>query len=239
MPSQIDYPGLGTVVIMTHPAARRFVARWKQGAVRLTVPPRSSLKEIYGALAELAPRLIKSRPAAGSLLLPDTVIEQPGMRVRILDNPADSSASLRTSASLSGDRYEIDIFVGAGIDRASDSYAPFVSRAVVNVAGKIAPRILIPFARSVAGRVGDSPLSWRIGSGMRILGTCSAGRIITLSRALMFLPADLRESIVCHELAHLREMNHGPRFHAILESYFPGHLEARRRLLSFDWPILR
>lgn len=239
MPSVIEYPGLGSVAVMEHLSTCRFKACWRQGMVRLIVPPRSSMEDIYRALAELAPQLIACRPAGSSLLLPGTVIEQPGMRMRILDNPADDSASLRISSGMSGQRYDIDICVGARLNTASDSYAPFVSRAAVTAAGSIAPYVLIPFAREVAARVGDSPAEWRIGKGLRTLGTCSAERVITLSCALMFLPADLRESIVCHELAHLRQMNHSPRFHAVLESYFPGHRQARRRLLSFDWPILR
>jgi hypothetical protein len=36
--------------------------------------------------------------------------------------------------------------------------------------------------------------------------------------------------VVVHELAHLREMNHGPRFWRLVESVLPDYREARLRL---------
>ena len=46
------------------------------------------------------------------------------------------------------------------------------------------------------------------------------------------LPEELRDYVMLHELCHLKEMNHGPRFHALLESVCPGHrvLEKELRL---------
>jgi predicted metal-dependent hydrolase len=36
--------------------------------------------------------------------------------------------------------------------------------------------------------------------------------------------------VICHELAHLREMNHGPRFWSEVARLFPDYQRARRRL---------
>lgn len=57
---------------------------------------------------------------------------------------------------------------------------------------------------------------------------------------LVFLPQELRDYIICHELAHLSEMNHSPRFHALLDSYLDGR-EAMlaARLRAYSWPVLR
>jgi predicted metal-dependent hydrolase len=40
--------------------------------------------------------------------------------------------------------------------------------------------------------------------------------------------------VVAHELAHLREMNHSPRFWRIVESVVPDYREVRRRLRSAE-----
>jgi predicted metal-dependent hydrolase len=49
-------------------------------------------------------------------------------------------------------------------------------------------------------------------------GSCSARRSINLSLYLMTLPSKYIDYVLLHELCHLREMNHGPRFWALLDS---------------------
>ena len=48
-------------------------------------------------------------------------------------------------------------------------------------------------------------------------GSCSDKGNINLNLNLMRLPADLRDYVILHELAHLRHRNHGPEFHALLD----------------------
>lgn len=84
------------------------------------------------------------------------------------------------------------------------------------------------------------PTGWIISSGFRTLGSCSSSGLISLSHILVFLPEELRDYIILHELAHLSEMNHSARFHALLDSYLDGReSQLRSRLRSFPWPILR
>lgn len=66
------------------------------------------------------------------------------------------------------------------------------------------------------------------------------GRKISLSAITMFLPPHLRDYIVCHELAHLSEMNHSARFHEICNGYCGGREKSlQKELKAFRWPILR
>lgn len=53
-------------------------------------------------------------------------------------------------------------------------------------------------------------------------GSCtpSTGRICINTRLALYPPQCL-EYVVIHELCHLREANHGPRFHALLDEYMP------------------
>jgi len=51
--------------------------------------------------------------------------------------------------------------------------------------------------------------------------------------ALIQLPPELAQYVVAHEVAHLVELNHSPRFWALVESLHPGHAAARRALS--DW----
>lgn len=49
-------------------------------------------------------------------------------------------------------------------------------------------------------------------------GSCSAKHNINLNLNLVRLPVELRDYVILHELCHLREMNHGPAFHRMLEA---------------------
>ncbi len=50
---------------------------------------------------------------------------------------------------------------------------------------------------------------------------------IAFSIYLLLLPEWCIEHVVVHELAHLIEANHSPRFHALMDQYFPRWREAR------------
>ena len=64
-------------------------------------------------------------------------------------------------------------------------------------------------------------------------GSCSVKGNINLNLNLMRLPEELRDYVMLHELSHLKHMNHGPEFHALLESVCPDHLALRKRLREY------
>ena len=64
-------------------------------------------------------------------------------------------------------------------------------------------------------------------------GSCSELGNINLNLNLMRLPEHLRDYVMLHELCHLRYLNHGPEFHALLESVCPGHRALNRELRTY------
>jgi predicted metal-dependent hydrolase len=73
-------------------------------------------------------------------------------------------------------------------------------------------------------------------------GSCSAQGGISLNQKLLFLPPELVRYVIVHELGHLEELNHSPRFWAVVRSLEPrvDLLRARmRRAWSLvpDWAI--
>ena len=60
-------------------------------------------------------------------------------------------------------------------------------------------------------------------------GSCSPDGALSFSWRLIFAPAHVLEYVAAHEVAHLLELNHGPRFWAHVEKHFPEHQKAR------DW----
>ena len=61
-------------------------------------------------------------------------------------------------------------------------------------------------------------------------GSCHASGRILLNWRLIHMPERLIDYVVAHEIAHLREMNHSPRFWSLLEGVYPGCRAARREL---------
>jgi predicted metal-dependent hydrolase len=61
-------------------------------------------------------------------------------------------------------------------------------------------------------------------------GSCSRLSGIRLNWRLIHLPAHLGDYVVVHELAHLHEMNHSPRFWRVVETVYPNWRQARDAL---------
>ncbi len=64
-------------------------------------------------------------------------------------------------------------------------------------------------------------------------GSCSTRGNINLNLRLVTLPQELQDYVMLHELCHLREMNHGPRVHALLESVCPAHRALAKELRKY------
>ena len=62
-------------------------------------------------------------------------------------------------------------------------------------------------------------------------GSCSTKGNISYSYRLMAYPEEAIDYVVVHELAHLVEMNHSPRFYAVVERVLPDY-KTRKRLLK-------
>jgi len=61
-------------------------------------------------------------------------------------------------------------------------------------------------------------------------GSCSEKGNLNFNYRLIFLPDDLRDYIVVHEICHLGELNHSPRFWRLVEKTVPRYKELRKEL---------
>ncbi len=61
-------------------------------------------------------------------------------------------------------------------------------------------------------------------------GSCSESGNINLNFALLFAPPDVLDSVIIHELAHLKEHNHSPAFWALVKKAMPNYDDVRRWL---------
>ena len=75
------------------------------------------------------------------------------------------------------------------------------------------------------------PTSVKITGAKTRFGSCSAGNGICYSWRLMAYPPQAVDYVIVHELAHIAQKNHSPRFYALVERYLPDRKE-REKLLK-------
>ncbi len=61
-------------------------------------------------------------------------------------------------------------------------------------------------------------------------GSCNSKREIRLNWRLLQAPPHLINYVVCHELAHLKEMNHSTKFWAVVGQLYPDYKSAEKEL---------
>lgn len=82
-------------------------------------------------------------------------------------------------------------------------------------------------------RLGRTPTCWRLSSARTRWGSCAPDGSIRLNWRLVHFPVEIVDYVIAHELAHLKEMNHGPRFWATVQMLLPEFESARSRLKDF------
>ena len=80
-------------------------------------------------------------------------------------------------------------------------------------------------------KIGVTPTGLKITTAKKRYGSCSGKNSLCFSCFLMTYPEAAIDLVVVHELCHIREKNHGPRFYALLEQYLPDYKE-RKKLLK-------
>lgn len=106
--------------------------------------------------------------------------------------------------------------------------------------GQVGPRIaaflktrardaLAPATRHYSARIGCRPAGLALRDTVSRWGSCSAAGRLSFSWRLAMAPAEVLDYVAAHEVAHLAEMNHGPRFWALVETLVPDYRRQR------DW----
>jgi predicted metal-dependent hydrolase len=109
-----------------------------------------------------------------------------------------------------------------------------VKRAVVGWYRRTALVLLAERAFTFA-RIGGLPMPRVfLSSAATRWGSCNSRREIRLAWRLLKAPPAIIDYVVCHELAHLRHMNHSPAFWAEVERLCPEHRRLRRELVAAD-----
>jgi predicted metal-dependent hydrolase len=90
--------------------------------------------------------------------------------------------------------------------------------------------ILIPWLGTVSREIGIPFTKTAIRKQKSRWGSCSRIGTISLNAKLLFIDPDLVRYILIHELCHIRELNHSPRFWKLVSAYYKPYKQAHARL---------
>jgi predicted metal-dependent hydrolase len=135
--------------------------------------------------------------------------------------------TMRSDAATTGIRREgrallIDLPPGAGSEQIKDRVETWLRAEARRVFGERLPVF--------TSRLGRAPSRWSLSSARTRWGSCNQDGSIRLNWRLIHFPLDLIDYVIAHELAHLNELNHGPRFWSTVGELFPDFESARDRL---------
>jgi predicted metal-dependent hydrolase len=123
------------------------------------------------------------------------------------------------------------ILVSGRMEHASRRLADFFKRE--------AKDLLAARAMEYAARLGLRPSRVSVRDTRSRWGSCSQGGSLSFSWRLIFAPEFVRDYVVAHEVAHLKEMNHSVRFWAHVKSLSPDVDRAREWLRDHGRGLLR
>ena len=115
-----------------------------------------------------------------------------------------------------------------------DGTASQVEHAVVRWYKRAAHVYLAERLLQLAHAARLTPPRFLLSSAAARWGSCNAKREVRLAWRLIKAPAALVDYVICHELAHLRQMNHSAAFWAEVERQCPDYRRLRAELFATD-----
>jgi hypothetical protein len=184
--------------------------------------------EIQGATGRLCAELIRSRRKSISLqVFPDgrIVIRAPQhlSRREVLRFFTEHEAWIRQKQQMLGERAK----------EKQKTRAQYEIPAYENLSDMEKCRIRVHFLerlRLYAARMGVTYNRVTIRNQKGRWGSCSAGGNLNFNYRLHYLPQELLDYVVVHELAHRIHMDHSAAFWSVVEKYNPDYINCRNRL---------
>lgn len=218
----------GFIVLQTRRLARNIVMRIRPDGLHVVTPPYHSLKSVLDAIEPYREKLLSVREKVAPKPFDwDYRIEAECFRLWV------ERSGLKNFTVRNADD-GVKICCPADTDFSSARVQTLMRNAVMRALKKKAEEYFPPLVALWASRFGLTFRAVKISKARTRWGSCSSEKNINLSFYLMLVPAHLMDYVILHELAHTVEMNHGPRFWALLNDMTDGKaLVLRKELRAF------
>lgn len=221
----IEDKELGRLVVRVNARARRLVFRTKSDAIYVSVPPHATMQEVKNAIEKLRGKLVASRQKLErSLIDLDYRIDTEYFKLSLVSGQRDRFLA-------HSELGEMRIICPPTADFTDEKLQAWLRKVIEEALRRNAKIILPPRLYMLSSRHNLPYESVQINSSRGRWGSCSSRKKINLSYFLVLLPKHLIDYVLLHELCHTREMNHGERFWALLNSLTDGKALALREEL--------
>ncbi len=126
--------------------------------------------------------------------------------------------------SLQADSPQVQSFIEMGLNRLRGR------KLLTTVQEQTSANQLKEWVRKWSVCIGVKPKRVQMRSMYRKWGSCSKWGSVTLNQSLLYVPPHLAEYVVCHELVHIREFNHGKGFKDLMNQMMPDWQERDQEL---------
>lgn len=205
-----------SVTIRRHPRARRITLKVvpRRGA-ELVLPKRASLRSGAAFAREKVEWIEKQlgRMPILTQIASGQTLSVMGREIEVCHNDNHSCRP-----HLNDNRLEIG------------GSAELVHRSVKTWLKRLAEETLTPIAKDYAEQLGVDVASVRVREMHSRWGSCSADKKLSFCWRLILAPEPIIHYLAAHEVAHLRHMNHSPRFWQTVEELYPDYKAARQWL---------
>lgn len=219
---------LGILVIRVNPRAKRLTFRAKSDAIYVSVPSGTTSKEITDAINQLREKLrgLKEKVVRPLIDL-DYRIDTEYFKLSLVSGQCDKFLA-------HSELGEMRIVCPPSANFADEQLQEWLHKVIEEALRRNAKIILPMRLYQLSGEHNLPYKSVKINSSRGRWGSCSARKAINLSYFLVLLPPHLIDYVLLHELCHTREMNHGDRFWALLNSMTDGKaFKLREELKSY------
>jgi len=112
-----------------------------------------------------------------------------------------------------------------------------IKGAIIGLYKQIAKQVLTDRTFAYAREMGLLPRAVKVNSAKTRWGSCSSKGSINYSWRLIMADEEVINYVIVHELAHLKELNHSPKFWAVVASILPDYKMWQKRLKEFQREI--
>lgn len=223
--------GIGDVVLRKNRLNRRTRITIKPpGIVKVTLPSRESYANAEKFVKSQKCWILENLERVKSRQKPKEIIVNYNTRHHVLCLAAHKSTKIRCSVN----NGEIMVYYPETAD-ICDDYIQNAVRKSIDKALKLEAEAYLPKrTEQLALKTGIKYSELTLVKSKRYWGMCMSDNSIKLNIHLMRLPEELIDYVILHELAHIREKNHSPRFYEYLSTLVPDPKTLRQKIKKYS-----
>jgi len=215
-------PDIGVPYEVRHSTrAKRLQAAVRDGRIEVVVPRWARPVHVRAFVAEAAPWMVKKAATLqqhSGTVLPalcvtgaTVLLEGAEVALRVV------AVAGRRSRVVLADELVLEVPSTPG------PIEPRTRRSLLSWLKERARQVASGHIERYAPQLGSYPSGLRIKAQKTVWGSCGSTGLINLNWRLIGAPPSVFEYIVVHELCHLKQRNHGPRFWQLVASLMPGY----------------